>query len=132
MQTSIFLAKLIGPFALVLGLGAQINRAAVRQIVEEIARSRALVFIAGVVSFPAGLAIVLAHNVWVADWPVLITVLGWLTAITGAVRIIAPQDAIKFGRRAYDRPGGALFGAAIWAGIGAILCFFGYLNPQGR
>ena len=43
----------------------------------------------------AGLAVVLTHNVWVADWPVLITILGWLTAIAGAFRLLAPQDAIN-------------------------------------
>ena len=47
---------------------------------------------------PAGLAIVLTHNVWVADWRVLITILGWLAAIGGAVRILAPQRTGRVGR----------------------------------
>ena len=128
MNTSIFLAKLIGPFALALGIGVLVNRANMRTVLDEFIRNRALMFLAGVVTMPAGLAIVLTHNVWVANWPVLITVIGWLAAITGAFRIIAPQDAIKFGRRIYDQPNGPLVGAAIWAGIGAILTFFGYVR----
>ena len=128
MNTSIFLAKLIGPFALVVGLGILINRTTMRAVADEFIRNRALIFLAGLITMPAGLAIVLTHNVWVADWPVLITVLGWLATITGAFRLIAPQDAIKFGRRVYDQPNGPLVGAAIWAGIGAVLCFFGYVK----
>ena len=128
MTTSIFLAKLIGPFALVVGLGILINRTTMRAVADEFIRNRALIFLAGLITMPAGLAIVLTHNVWVADWPVLITVLGWLATITGAFRLIAPQDAIRFGRRVYDQPNGPLVGAAIWAGIGAILCFFGYVK----
>jgi hypothetical protein len=128
VTTSIFLAKLIGPFALVVGLGILINRTTMRAVADEFIRNRALIFLAGLITMPAGLAIVLTHNVWVADWPVLITVLGWLATITGAFRLIAPQDAIRFGRRVYDQPNGPLVGAAIWAGIGAILCFFGYVK----
>ena len=128
MQTSVFLAKLIGPFALALGIGVLVNRANMRSVLDEFIRNRALMFIAGVITMPAGLAIVLTHNVWAADWRVLITVLGWLAAITGAFRIIAPQDAIKFGRRVYDQPNGVLFGAAVWIAIGAILTFFGYVG----
>ena len=87
-----------------------------------------LLCLSGLMTMPAGLAVVLTHNVWVADWPVLITILGWLTAIAGAFRLLAPQDAIKFGRRIYEQPNGVLFGAAIWVVIGAILCFFGYFK----
>src|SRR4051794_9840898 len=103
-----------------------------RTVLDEFLRNRALMFLAGVVTLPAGLAIVLTHNVWVADWRVLITVVGWLAAITGAFRIIAPQDAIKFGRHVYDQPNGVLFGAAVWIAIGAILFFFGYAQYPPR
>ena len=54
---------------------------------EEFLRSRALIYLSGLLTMTAGLAIVLTHNVWVADWPVLITMLGWLATIGGAVRI---------------------------------------------
>ena len=128
MQTSVFLAKLIGPFALALGIGVLVNRANMRTVLDEFIRNRALMFIAGVITMPAGLAIVLTHNVWVASWPVLITVIGWLTAIAGALRLAAPHQAIKFGRRVFDQPNGVLFGGAIWIAIGAILCFFGYVR----
>src|SRR2546430_5781594 len=99
-----------------------------RTVLDEFIRNRALMFIAGIITMPAGLAIVLTHNVWVADWRVLITVLGWLAAITGAFRIIAPQDAIKFGRRVYDQPNGVLFGAAVWTGTAPIPTFLGYAS----
>jgi hypothetical protein len=125
---SIFLAKLIGPFFLALGLGLAFNRAAVRSILDELSHNPTLVFLGGVMTMPAGLAIVLTHNVWVADWPLLITVLGWLTVFSGAVRIVSPQSAIQFGRKIYERPNGALFSAAIWLVLGAILCFFGYVK----
>ena len=127
MSNSIFLAKLIGPFSLALGLGVLFNRDAVRAVLDEFIRNRAILFLAGLITLPAGLAIVLTHNVWVADWPVIITIVGWLTAFSGAMRIVAPEGAIRYGRRAYERPGGALFGAAVWLALGAVLTFFGYI-----
>ena len=128
MQNSLFLARLLGPFFLLVGLSVLINRAAMHAVVDGIARNRGLVFFGGVITFPAGLAIVLTHNVWVANWPLLITIVGWLAMVTGAVRLLAPQEAIKFGRRFYDQPNAAVFAAAIWIAIGAVLCFFGYFK----
>jgi len=128
MQTSIFLAKLIGPLALALGFGVLFNRDAVRAVLDEFIRNRAVLFLAGLITFPAGLAIVLTHNVWVADWPVIITIVGWLTAFSGAIRLVAPEGAIRYGRRAYERPNGPLFSAAIWIALGAVLTFFGYVR----
>jgi len=127
LSNSIFLAKLIGPLSLALGLGALFNRDAVRAVLDEFIRNRAILFLAGLITFPAGLAIVLTHNVWVADWPVIVTIVGWLTMFSGAMRIVAPEGAIRYGRRAYERPGGALFGAAVWLALGAVLTFFGYI-----
>ena len=107
MKTSIFLAKLIGPVLLVLGTGMLVNAKAFRPVFEEIVRNRALVVLFGLMTMSAGLAVVLTHNVWVANWPVLITILGWLSLIAGAFRLLAPQDAIKFGRKMYEQPNGA-------------------------
>ena len=128
MATSIFLAKLIGPVLLIMGAGMLFNARTFHVIFDEIVRNRVFVVLFGLLTMPAGLAIVLTHNVWVANWPVLITIIGWLTAISGAFRLLAPQDAIKFGRRMYEQPNGVFAGAAIWVAIGAVLCFFGYLN----
>jgi len=113
--------------ALALGLGVLFNRAAVRGVLDEFIRNPAIMFLAGVTTLPAGLAVVLTHNVWVADWPVIVTIVGWLTMFSGAMRIVAPEGAIRYGRRAYERPGGALFGAAVWLALGAVLTFFGYI-----
>ena len=128
MSTSIFLAKLIGPLALALGLGVLFNRVQVRGVLDEFIRNPAVMFLAGMISFPSGLAVVLTHNVWVADWRVIITIMGWLTAIAGALRLVAPHQAIKFGRGAYERADGILFGAIFWTLLGVVLCFFGYFR----
>jgi hypothetical protein len=48
-----------------------------------------VVYLAGVLLFVAGLAIVRAHNRWARDWTVLITLAGWFGVVRGLVRMFA-------------------------------------------
>lgn len=49
----------------------------------------------GYITFLLGLATVVAHNVWVADWRVAITILGWITLFKGIEKIGFPDLLIK-------------------------------------
>jgi len=128
MPTSTFLAKLIGPVALAIGIGMIANAAAYRKLADEFLRSRALIYLSGLLALSAGLAIVLSHNVWTADWRVLITVIGWLAVLGGVVRVVLPQGTEAIGRRVLQHPQSLLIAAVIWLAIGAILSFFGYVR----
>src|SRR5215469_3224475 len=92
MQTSIFLAKLLGPILALAGLAMLINRKELGALAQEFLRSRALFFLLGLVDFAVGLAIVLTHNVWAADWRVIITVLGWRRLAQG---LCAPRGSAR-------------------------------------
>ena len=126
MGTSIFLAKLIGPVCLVIGLALLINGAAFRTLAGEFLDSPALMFLSGVITLPAGLAIVLTHNVWAADWRILITILGWLAVVGGLIRLLAPQRAVAVGRTMLANPSTLHISTGVYLLIGALLCFFGY------
>ena len=67
MQTSLFLARLIGPTLLIIGISILLNREAFRTMAGEFIASRALIYVAGVLAFMPALALVLAHNIWVAS-----------------------------------------------------------------
>jgi uncharacterized protein YjeT (DUF2065 family) len=126
--TSIFLAKLIGPVALVAAIGLFVNAAAYRAMAQEFMRNPALLYLSGLLSMTAGLAILIAHNVWVADWPVLITILGWLATIGGAVRMVLPERAKSIGEAMLRKPRAMHIGGAVWLAAGALFCFFGYIR----
>ncbi len=91
MQRSIFLAKLIGPFLAVCGVALMLNADVFRLIGDEIIKSHALVYLAGLLALVAGLALVNTHNVWVAGWPVIITILGWISLVAGVIRVVFPR-----------------------------------------
>jgi hypothetical protein len=116
----------MGPLMLAVGIGIFVNGAIYRLLADEFLRSRALIYLSGLLTMTAGLAIVLTHNVWRADWPVLITIIGWLAVIGGAFRIVMPQGTERIGRRLLKEKHGLTIGGIVWVAAGAILCVFGY------
>ena len=126
MTTSVFIARLIGPVMLVVGLAVFANRRTFRDMSEEFLASPALLFLSGLLIMPIGLAIVLTHNVWTADWRVLITLFGWLNTIGGAVRLLAPAWVMQTGRAMLRRPYFVIVAAAIWIVLGLLFCLFGF------
>jgi len=45
----------------------------------------------GFFTFVIGIAMVLAHNVWVKNWQVVITILGWASVIKGLSLLFFPE-----------------------------------------
>jgi hypothetical protein len=126
MSNSVFIARLIGPVMLVIGLAVFANRRAFRELAEEFLASRALTFLSGLIIMPAGLAIVLTHNIWAADGRVMITLFGWANLIGGAIRLAAPAYVMQTGRAMLKRPYFIPVAAAIWVVAGALFCLFGF------
>jgi hypothetical protein len=126
MQTSIFLAKLLGPILALAGLAMLINRKELGALAQEFLRSRALFFLLGLVDFAVGLAIVLTHNVWAADWRVIITVLGWLLLVRGVVRTLIPEQVKPYGTKLLKNENLVIGSIAVLLGLGLVLCYFGY------
>lgn len=48
-----------------------------------------VVYLSGALMFVGGLAIVRAHNHWVRDWTVLVTLSGWFGLLLGLFRMFA-------------------------------------------
>ena len=126
MDTSIFLARLLGPSMLVIGLGLLLNRATYRDLSLEFLDSPALIYVGGLISFVAGLAIVLTHNEWVAGWPVVITIFGWVSLAAGIFRIVFPASVTRLGRRLIDNQGFLIGGITVYLLLGAWLSYAGY------
>jgi hypothetical protein len=128
MQTSIFLARLLGPILLVPGIGILFNPRAFRTMATEVVGNLTLVYLFGFIDLAAGLAIVLTHNVWTLHWRVLITLLGWLLLLRGAARILVPDTIMGYAAKII---GNKLFfqvSGTVIVILGLVLCFFGYVR----
>jgi hypothetical protein len=126
MQTSRYLAKLIGPVFVAIGIGMLVNAPHYRLMGEEFLHSYALIYLSGLLALPVGLAIVLAHNVWKSDWRVVITVLGWLAVIGGVIRIVAPQAVAVIGSAMFGSLLLPVIAGIVVLVIGGLLSFKGY------
>jgi hypothetical protein len=126
MQTSIFLAKLMGPILLVAGIAMLVNRKELDALAQELLRSRALLFLLGLIDLAIGLAIVLTHNVWVGDWRLIITLLGWLLIVRGAVRVLIPDQVKALGTKLLKNANAVTGSLAVTIALGLVLSYFGY------
>ncbi len=97
MELTLFFAKLWGIFFLVFGVLSIITRQLGRTI--EMTEDKAFVISTGYTSFLMGLVTVLLHNVWVWDWPVVITIVAWSTTIKGITKIGFPERIHKQAQR---------------------------------
>ena len=85
------IAGLVGPTLIAISLSEALN---LRLMAADIGPHLVhLVYLNGTLLFVAGLSIVRAHNHWTADWPVLVTLTGWLVMLGGLIRMFAPVSA---------------------------------------
>jgi hypothetical protein len=128
MQQSIYLARLMGPVFAAIGIGLLLNGDIFRLIIVEGVHSPILIYITGIMIMPAGIAIVLAHNVWIGDWRLIITIFGWLSAIGGAIRVIYPQLAMNVGASIYSHAVAPLIAGIAMLILGFVLVYCGYAD----
>ena len=128
METSLFLAQLIGPVLIVIGLGLLLKKTEFREMATDFLSSRALIFVSGLLTLVTGLAIVLTHNVWEFNWPVIITILGWLSVFGGVFRILFPDSVQSVGTSMLDKPAMMTVSGAIQIVLGLWLSYVGYMG----
>ena len=97
MEISIFFARLWGSFFIIFGLLSIITRQLGKTI--EMTDDKAFVISTGYITLLMGLVTVILHNVWVASWEVVITILGWSTLIKGIMKIGWPEQIHKQAQR---------------------------------
>src|SRR6516225_2633299 len=127
VQASIFLARLLGPLLLLPGIGMLANPRVFRAMASEVVGNVTLIYLFGLIDFAAGLAIVLTHNVWVPNWRVLITLLGWLMLVRGAARILFTDRVMEFAKTIVRNKRIYPISGAVVGVLGLVLCYFGYL-----
>jgi len=126
MQPAVFIARLVGPAFVAVGLGILLNGPFYTSLLAEATRSPTLIYFSGLISLIPGLAILNVHRTWTSDWRVIITILGWLLVIGGVIRIVLPATTAALAADLYSKPAALLIVSAIVIVVGGFLTFFGY------
>ena len=93
MALSIFLAKLLGLYLMIVCAAVFLRRKDLEGALNEFATSKLFAYFSGAVILMLGLAVVLSHNVWELNWRGAITLLGWLTIAKGIIRLFFLEGA---------------------------------------
>lgn len=126
MESSIFIAKIFGLCYLVIGIGFMFNREAFGRIIDDFSKNAALMFFAGLFALAVGAAIILTHNIWTANWTVMITIIGWAGFIKGVWIIAFPDTVHKFMQIYRKNKNLLVVHSNVALIFGIVLTFFGF------
>jgi hypothetical protein len=106
---TIYLGKLIGLYYVLIALCMISHKQATVDTVTALVHDAPVLFSVSVMALVAGLAIILAHNVWSGGaLPVLVTLLGWISLLKGLIFLLLPPetsaayfDALRYGHLLY-------------------------------
>ena len=93
LPRTLFLSKLIGLYCILIALSMMTRRQATVETVTALLQNPSMMFIVGVITLAAGLAMVLAHNIWSGGaLVVVVTLVGWITLIKSLFFLFLPPE----------------------------------------
>jgi hypothetical protein len=92
---TVYLSRLIGVVALIIGVAMLANKEMVVAAVGQMGVDRTPLLLLGFMRVAAGAAIVLVHNLWSRGfWPLVVTLTGWAILLRGVMVLFVPPDVM--------------------------------------
>lgn len=114
LMTTIFLGRLLGLYLIVISVAMLVGRRRTLETLDDMARSGPWMLFSGMVATAAGLAIVLAHNLWTGGaLAVAVTLAGWAALLKGLSLLFVPPRMMA---RAYRSIGFERY-FHLWMGV---------------
>ena len=98
-EISIFVARIAALIYIPLGIAMLTGQVKAQEMFANYEKSPVLTLFVGIFAVIAGTFLVTYHNIWVKDWPVLVTLLGWIGVIEGVFFIAFPKPMLKAGKK---------------------------------
>ncbi len=123
----LIIERAVALFYLIAGLSCILQARIWIDLSKELLKKPSSLIVWSIQFLPFGLIVILGHNLWVADWRVIITLVGWLATIKCVVYLLYPRWSAfmlnwsdSFMRR-YLTVGGAII-----AVLGMLLTFWSF------
>lgn len=127
-STTLFLAKAFGLYMIPVGLGLMVDPSRYRSWYKDILKQERRSMFGGVIALFIGAFVIASHNVWVADWPLLITLIGWWGFVKGGALLVVP-GSVKVFQPMIDTPDMIYrLSGLFWLFIGLFLAYQGYYS----
>ena len=94
MSLTYLLAQVMGIYCLVVGASMFFQKKDFIRVVDEMAHSRAMLYILGFIALLLGLLVVLTHNIWTAGTlPLVVTLFGWVILLKGIFMMFTSYES---------------------------------------
>lgn len=124
MTVSSFFAQVIGFYIILMCLSMLLQPERFKKIMTTVLGHPASLFICSATNIIFALVILTPHNVWVASWPLLITLIGWLALVKGIGCLFFPEKYVKIAVSLMKKPTFQIW-TWIWLLIGLYLVWMG-------
>lgn len=98
MALSNYLAEVWGISIVVISLALLVKEKHLKRLFASLETEESF-FLWGFISFVIGISMVLAHNIWVQNWQVIITILGWASLIKGLLLLFSPEFMKSYAKK---------------------------------
>lgn len=96
MELSVVIARIIAVGYLAAGVGVFSGTIKFQRLITDFEKSAGLTYVTGFFTLILGCLMVNYHNLWVSNWRVLITLIGWMALIKGICLIAYPEFISRF------------------------------------
>lgn len=127
MDTSLFLARVLGLYLIIVSGVLLFNKAYVRKAIGSVLQNEGIQLVLGIITLILGILLVLFHNLWVENWRVVITLLAWLVFLQGILRLYRP-DVVRGWMQAMRKDRVYHIVASIAGLLGLYLGYMGFLS----
>jgi hypothetical protein len=124
-------ARVLGPYLVIVTLTAVARASQMRTLVSEFGANTVWAFVTGAFILLSGLIVVALHQCWRGAAAIIVSVLGWMTAVKGLALLAFPQTYISTVNSAV---GGAWWrvGFVVIALVGVYLTYVGWVPVPNR
>lgn len=125
MDTSLLIARIAAVAYISSGIALLNGKLPLQKTYEAMKENPLFLIMMGMMTLLLGMLIINTHNVWVKDWQVLITLIGWILTIEGVLYITAPELLLNlFTKLPQSQIGWGLFTIA----FGILFGYFGFIG----
>jgi hypothetical protein len=96
LDISTYLAKVIGINMLIISILLLIKPREMKAAMDAIFANPGLVFLLGLLTTIFGTILIVLHNEWFLDWPLVITILAWIVFLRGLARLFIANTLRNF------------------------------------
>ena len=118
-------AKILAIYLLSVGVGMFNGSINIKKMMDSFENSQGLLLVTGCICIILGFLIVDNHNIWVKDWKVVVTIVGWATLAKGVLLIAFPNTVMSIGKNFYKNNSQAL--SYLVLALGAVLAYYSFV-----